>query len=204
MTIEVGKPTGGLIMPQRTSLLADIEIRTSPTAFSNLSLAAAYTAIELDFTPFGFDTATLQQTSDTTEQTVIDVSGQSGVLTNVVSPSLVSGGGTVTVRVTVDGSLKTFIATLVTSNSSVMYLGGTAGWGGSTAAVNYGANQDFGYSLNPQFIMLNPAQAIEQGVIGIPFKNSLKVTVQGSTNLRAGGATNKSVVAFLTSLPEGL
>jgi hypothetical protein len=192
-----------LIMPQVTNAQVSISIKTATGIAATLGVAGSYTAIETDHTPVGYDTATLSQAADTTEQTIVDLSG-SGVLTNVVSPPITAGGSTMTIRVTIDGTVTTFTDVLVTAASSVLMLGGYIHRATNTVeGTSYTGLADAGYGAQT-LTMLTPNQVIERGGIGMVFKASLKVTVQGSTALTAGSASNKAIACFSLTVPEGL
>lgn len=194
----------GLILPQRTLAVSAMTVKTAKGTREFLNAAPAYTAIEQDFSRFGFITATMSPVADTTEQTIIDVTGEAGVLTQVISPTISTANSDMIIKVTVDGVDKEFTGKLVTSGTDVLTLGGFRTWEAATASeANYGQQNDGGYNTGQLSALLTPPQAIELGM-GIPYETSIKVTVQGSDNLTAGSATHKAVACRFLTIPEGL
>lgn len=196
-----------LIMPKFAANDADVGAKAGAATVNVSNVAAFYTALELDHTDMGFDTATLITTGDTTEQTIVDTgTGVSGVLTQILTSAL-SGAGTMTVRVTIDGTTTTFVGTIPAATFDVMLVGDFVPWAATTTAAQYGAINNAGYSvLNDQkFAMLTPKDSATRGLpIGMIFEDSMKVTIQGSVSLRTGSATHKAAAAWLNYIPEGL
>lgn len=194
----------GLIFPQRTLNLAAVTIKTASATREFMNVAAAYTAIEQDFSRTGFVNSTYLPTPDTTEQTILDVTGEAGVLTHIISPQ-VTVIGDMTIRITIDGNpAKVFTDTLQVANSDVLTMGDfqtfEASTSGVTAITQLG---DIGYNTGQQASMTTAPQAIERK-IGLPYTTSIKVTIQGSSSVVVGSATNKAVACRMLNIPEGL
>lgn len=204
LSTVVGSSVGAsLIMPQTTNTKAQINIKTSLGAASNANTSNFYSIVETAHSAFGYEIVTLSQAANNTEQTILDIT-DSGVLTNILSPTINSNGAIMTVRVTIDGSVTTFTDVLVTVGSSALLIGGFINLAtDNNNGTSYGGLGDAGYGA-PKHIMLNPVQIVEKGGIGMVFKNSLKVTIQGSASLNVGSSTNKAVVGYTTSIPHGL
>lgn len=211
MAIIVGGGGGGvtaLTMPYATvrsgSLFLKEALATTPRPSNAI---AFYQNVELDLTEFGMDSATLQVTADTTKQEVINLSGQSGVLINVVTPRISVGGATVTVEIIADGDITTIVIPLATADDTVGLIGDRLHLApqSSTAPNTYGGGQDPGwFASGPSVIMLTPPQVIERALHGIPYNNTLVVSVQGSSALTVGSTSHKAVVTVTTFKPEGL
>ena len=201
MTIEVGGSGGGLIMPELSVEDVDLTMKSDVAVTPNSALAAFWTAFDLDYTIFGWTTASLNPVSNTTEQTIVDTTGQ-GVLTHVVGSAL-GASGFLTIRITIDGVLKTFISPTIPDEQRFI-LGHFMGWAAASSTVNLGGGQDKGYNTTPKIAMITPNQAITENRIGMIFKTSLKVTVQGSVNISSFAETKKSGVAYTLLIPEGL
>lgn len=210
MTIIVGKTTAAaqMLMPQYVVDNLDLNAKTAIGTVAAANTAAFFTAVELDFTPIGFDTATLSPVADTTEQTIVDTgTGVSGVLTQILSPNILAGG-VMTIRVTIDGVVTTFTATLADANVTVLCVGDFETWRASaaTGGTGHGGNGNAGYASATlqAMTMITPRDSLSKGLpSGMVFEDSMKVTVQGDLNLRAGSASHKAAVAWLTAIPEG-
>ena len=187
MTITVGGASGGLTMPHySTKNSGALQLKTALTTVVADNVAAFFTALELDHSSKGWETAVLSTVADTSEQTIVDVSGD-GVLTHVVSPVL-SGAGTVTVRVTAGTEVTTFVSENIDAVSRFL-VGHFPQWGGSptaTSSTGLGGSRDEGYNIDPPSLMPTPTQTITGSKIGLVFRGGLKVTVQGSVNISAG------------------
>ena len=176
----------GLIFPSLASQGINIQIKNGSS--SSLSNSAAFwSVIDANHSTLGYVTTSLTTTQDTTEQTIIDLSSQAGVLTHVICPEL-SASGEVTVRITIDGKLTTITSFTLAFSAKRFCMGGfitsdttaTAGDG-----AGYGSSLDDGYSTSAFTLMINPLQSVVQG-LGIPYKESCKVTIQGSVAPEAG------------------
>ena len=203
-SVMSGSSGGGLTFPSVTAFNSLVSIKNGSTTNYSDTSASFYTSLEVSHTNSGFEMATLQQAANTTEQTIVDVS-TSGVLTNIMSCDL-SGVGDITIRITIDGK-ETTITTTVANNSQKILMGGfTSNEPSSNSGNTIGSTNDLGFTSNNsrEFQMLTPIQVIQQGVAGMVFKESLKVTIQGSVSLETGSASDKCVVGYFASIPEGL
>ena len=206
-SVMSGSSGGGLIFPSVPAYQGNIRIKNgSNTIYADIS-STFYGQLEVSHTAAGFETATLQQAANTNEQTIVDVSG-AGVLTNIMSCALSSPGvGDITIRITIDGK-ETAITTTTSSLGYKVLMGGfTSNDPTSSLAITIGGGKDLGFvplGSSRKFQMLTPIQVIQEGIVGMVFKESLKVTIQGSINLSTGSAANKCVVGYFASIPEGL
>lgn len=195
-----------LIFPQVTNDDTEIFVKRNGGQ-DDFNTAITYTNIEGDHTSLGWDAATYSAIANTSEQEMVSVPGP-GVLTNILTPRLASSSGTITIRVTADGDLTTFLIPINTADLSAGLLGGFLTLVPSTSNPIYGGSGDAGYDpqlIVQSYLMLTPTQTTERGSIGIPFEDSLIVTAQGDgSGLSAGSSTEKGVVAWLISLPKGL
>lgn len=123
---------------------------------------------------------------DTSEQTIIDVSGESGVLTNVIGANVQQLGSVTTFRVTVDGKLYTYVTEPNESNpvNLVRHVLGyfprqTQGINTAPAGALSGPYMSYGNWETMAVGMPLPSAAVEAGY-GIPYDNSIKVTIQCS------------------------
>lgn len=205
------KSGGGkvLIMPRFLANKATVFIKNSSiTQTSNAS--NFYNAIETDFTQAGFDTATLQPVANTLEQTVVDTgTGKSGVLTAFLSSLASAPNSVMTVRVTMDGKLTTFVGTLKDASSYLMCLGDFSPWLAATGSQNVGdSSLNDGGFMAPQsrnISMNTPLNTLAKGMlVGMVFKDSMKITIQCDNNLVVGSASHKAAALWLTTIPEGL
>lgn len=211
MSFNIPFASGGsgrnMLMPEYIRHYLDVSIKTGESSTDNSSTAGFYSKVQTDFSTRLMDTATLQVTADTTEQTIIDTgTGKQGVLTQILSTRL-SLAGDITIRVTADGILTTFTRGL-SDGDNKLCIGDFANWLSSgTVAQQYGGQLNPGYDTvtNLQSTMLTPEDSASKGLpFGIVFEDSLKVTIQGSVSLLAGSSTHKAVAAWLTYIPEGL
>ena len=71
-----------------------------------------------------------------------------------------------------------------------------------------GSNNDLGFGTSTSFSNYSyhptPLQTMNDGIIGLIFNTSLKVTIQGSANLNATAANREGYVSYVTRIPEGL
>ena len=199
---------GGLIMPSWTTNQDSGVTLKDGISTGNLSnLAAFWATIDVSHTDKGYESVSLSCAADTTEQTIVDISG-SGVLTHAMSPAP-SAVGVITIRATIDGIVKTFTSeTLSGANASRYMIGHFIGAGAESVAANgagISSGNDSGYSSSGDAIMLTtPIQALNIGGIGLVFKTSLKVTVQSSVNVTATAEMLKALACYSLSIPEGL
>lgn len=193
-----------LYMPEVVSSQLQMKDGLSSVELDNA--AAFWTALSASYTNQGYESVPLTTTADTTEQTIVDTTG-SGVLTHVIAPAL-SASGTMTIRVTKDGEVFTFVSpTLTGADDDRFLIGQLLGHGAqSTAANNTGLSgaTDTGFSTVKRFALMTPVQALLIGGIGMKFEISLKVTVQGSVNLSSVAEMNKCAALYTNFTPEGL
>lgn len=197
---------GGLTMPSFNALSIDVFIKTDNATQFSSSVAGFWTAMAASFTSKEFETNVLSAAANTDEQTIVDVVSGSGVLTTVISPEL-SGTGIMTIRVTIDGVVTTFTSKSMATGRRfcIGSFDGQAGSVGSTAGSGMGSFVDKGYNVTRETIMaLTPPQALMLGVSGMPFKSSLKVTIQGSVNITGTAELLKATANYTLSTPEGL
>ena len=204
----MGGGSKSLIMPFSVHAASSVSIKEGASASRVSTQAAFYTALEVDFSAIGkrFDVDTLSPLANSSEQTITDITGQ-GVLTNVISSNVGSNGQTLTIRVTRDGITSSFTSVMPLSTDR-MVLGDV--WSGGTTSSNtsiplYGGQSDTGFDNNTisNAGILTPEQVLNKRLCGIPFKTSLKVTIQSNGNLQLGGTTNKAVALYTTYIPEG-
>lgn len=205
MTIELSsKGGGGLIMPQYNP--GQVYIKAAEGSATGASSVAFWDAINLPHTEFGFESVSLVATSDTSEQTIVDISGQEGVLTHVLTPAMAIAG-VMTVRITKDGKVLTF--TSPSYAGATRFCVGHFPWVRADASVSvatafYGARDGgYGNTAATYATLSTPAQAILD-FTGIKFKDSLKVTIQGSSAIHASLYWQNAAACYLTSIPEGL
>jgi len=206
MTIIVGAGSSGLIMPQYVATAALVKLKDGSGTAHASNATGFYTAVERTHTDASFDTATLSVVADTNEQTIVDTSG-SGVLTQIKSSTITAGAGTVTIRATIDGTVKTFTAVLTNGGADILCIGGYEAWVTITSvSLSNAGIGDVGYAAlaGQEICMLGPRQTIAKGGVGIAFSTSLKVTIQADSALDVGSATNKASVSWYTSKPEGV
>jgi len=212
MTIEVGGNAGsaGLRMPMISMTAANINLKFSTVGTATSDTVNFYDAVEIAFEGAGFDTATLEQAVDSTEQTIVDTgTGTEGVLTQILTPSI-NGTTVVTVRVYIDGSVTEFIASEAFPSGRKICIGDFRPWlavGNNAVNLGIGSSANVGYdSINSQRVMmLTPIDSALTGLlVGMPFSNSLKVTIQSTNGWAAGSTTHKACVAWLTNLPKGI
>jgi len=189
-----------LIMPSLAMATTNDLFIKNIGVVSTAEAAGYWTAIDLSHTSLGWESDKLAAAANTTEQTVIDVSGN-GVLTLVVAPEL-SGSGTMTIRVTADGVVSTFVSETIGTGQRFL-IGHFKDWG--VPGTGIGDSSDTGYSnTQTNSITTTPPQAINEASIGIKFQTSLKVTIQGSVNISGTALLLNAFAGHLLSLPEGL
>jgi hypothetical protein len=196
---------GGLVMQGITALaVADVNMKDTAGSITSADLAGFWTAIDVTHTPLGWESVKLAAAADTTEQTIVDTTGE-GVLTHVLAPELGSNG-TMTIRVTRDGEVLTFISETI-GNSARFMIGDFRGYlaNSGSGGVGVGAVTDDGYAIASQSaLMTTPIQAITSSNNGIKFTNTLKVTIQGSVNITAVADRLNAAACYTLALPEGL
>lgn len=213
MSFNIPFKSGGVqrFMSKIIAVASNLNIKTTSNNTESDGGANFYSqGMSADFTGLDFETAQLTNVSDTLEQTIIDTgAGVSGVLTQIKSPAI-SAAGNITIRVTIDGKVTTFISE-ATANAQVMCVGDFAAWQASSVLASnssgYGDAGNSGYNpINSnKLTMLTPKDSLFKGLpIGMVFKDSMKVTVQASVNFNAGSASNKGVAAWLNYIPEGI
>lgn len=211
MTIKLndfaGGSGGGLTMPFSVIRQTSLTLKEDASSLPLANNSDFYSALEFNNSQFGFDAATLQLAAVSTEQEIVNLSGQSGVLTNVIS-GLDTTANDITIRVTADGELFTFTANPFTL-FGVVVVGDVLTYRGSngvTQANVYGNGFDSGFSVTPgdhAKLILTPVQVVMRGLHGIPFKDSLIVTTQ-SANATAGGGGSKACALWALQTPIGL
>lgn len=196
---------GGLIMPTFTSVASNsLTLKSAAGTLAQDNTAAFWTAVDLSHTAQGWESVKLAAAADTTEQTILNISDK-GILTQVVAPKL-SGAGTMTIRVTADGVVTTYVSETIDGDARFC-IGHVLGYSAETSAANgqgIGSANDDGFSVTPFALLPTPLQTLAEGNIGIKFDTSLKVTIQGSVNitgtaLHLNGCANHSLF-----VPEGL
>jgi len=193
-------------MPQASCVGAQCRVKTDAGGIADSTAAGFWTAVDISKTDQGWESVSLTTTADTTEQTIINIT-EPGVLTHVLAPGL-SGAGVVTVRVTIDGTVITFTSPTLAADERfcVGHFLGTTGSSASTTSstgAGLGSSRDPGYSINFALLMTASPQALVESRIGMIYKTSLVVTVQGSVNLAASDEGKASVSHSLT-IPFGL
>ena len=124
-------------------------------------------------------------------QELVNIEGEGGILTHIISPVLLSIGHTCKVTIVADGVTTIFNHVSPLSSSRFLiggYLHGRRPYTNASAYGNTlaGGFQDEGfegYSSTAIFTM-TPLQAISEG-IGLQYKNSLKVTLESTGNSTA-------------------
>lgn len=116
--------------------------------------------------------------------TLIDLEGQSGVLTNIITPTGETGA-VITTTYEVDGRLYSYQHTMIGGQYHRRIWGGNydglSSITDSTTAIHPGRGSaaDFGWSTSGIKGLFSPLQNRGSG-IGIPYTNSLKVTIQST------------------------
>lgn len=204
---EVGGASGSaLTFPVLSTPSANnISIKTTTSAIAVANSALFWLAIDLSHTALGWESFKLTAAASTAEQTITDIT-DSGVLTHVLCPQM-SGAGTMTIRITADGALTTFVSETLTSTSR--FVGGDfRGWIGDGTpgnAIGIGSGNDAGYgNATAPYIMTTPPQTLSDSKIGIVYTSSLKVTIQASVNISAVANENNAAVCHSLSTPRGL
>ena len=136
-------------------------------------------------------------TSTLVDKTVMEVDGESGVITHIITPTVTSNGQKITVHVTVDGITTDYEFSYLRTGFRGVLGGARAGVtgsdntgfhgtvdygsGGSTTDISFFNPLDSGHwDNNPsQLYILTPKQTLDDG-IGIPFKNSMRVGISNA------------------------
>lgn len=211
MAIKLSTKTGGggvLTFPYEIGRSSNIAMKENIAVSTLISAAGFKTAWDIDRSELLIKTASLVASADTTEQTVIDVSG-SGILTHVIHPEL-SASGTQTIRMTIDGEVLTIVSPTLASSGLRLCAGDikATGYGTSSGSGSgVGSYQDLGYYgtspyMNTLFVSTSQ-QAVAVNRVGIKFESSLKVTIQGSVNIHATAANATAYVAYYNTIPKG-
>jgi hypothetical protein len=137
----------------------------------------------------------------TTETTIIDVT-TSGLLTQVICPGTQSATTIFTVRITIDGTLHTFVSPTVSDNHRFL-LGHFPQFSPQigTGSPGIGGIADYGFTLTNHVMLPTPTQTLMNTNIGIPFDTSLKVTVQASESPDVSVTVRNSAVLYVTPRP---
>ena len=205
LTIKVGSG-GGLIMPSYTvNNTSGLLLKNGQASNVGADAAGFWTAIDLTHTPLGYETVKLAAAANTTEQTILDITDV-GVLTNVVAPEL-SGSGTMTIRVTADGAVTTYVSETIATGARFC-IGAILGQDSTATAgdgAGFGARLDSGFAITSDFAtLITPLQTLYLGGIGITFNTSLKVTIQGSANISGTAQLLNCCANYSLFIPEGL
>ena len=182
-----------------------LQLKVSNAVVAASDAGAFWTSLAASHTWKGYEVATFTCVANTTEQTIVDVTS-AGVLTSIISP-VIGGGGTITLRITIDGVVTTLVSPSLISTDRFLAgaFGGHEATLGSTTPVAIGARVDSGFDqVTTNYFIPTPPQAAVEFDVGMVFKESLKVTVQGSVNLIGVAELNKGCVSYLASIPEGL
>lgn len=194
--------SGNLIMPE--IIASQVWIKRSTLADELADASLFWAVIDSSKTSRKWESVSLTPTADTTEQTIVDTTGE-GLLTHIAASEL-SGSGTMTIRITIDGTLKTFISPTIGINTRFLMgafeLFATTEVAANGAGISSGF--DGGYGAGELVTMTTSPQAIRAGGMGMIFKTSLKVTIQGSVNLTGTAERVKSAVSYSNYIPEGL
>lgn len=195
------------IMPQTINRMGDLGLMSSVTVASFDSGAAFWTAMAVPHTGHGFESPSITTALDTTEQTIVDVVSGEGVLTQVMGPVMSSISDTATIRVTADGEVFTFVGAAVSAAINRLLVGHffQRTLNAADIAITEGARLDYGYESHLLTIGLGlptPQQTIAGTSIGIPFENSLKVTVQLSAAGSGVGQGPKAGCCYTNYLPQ--
>lgn len=190
---------GGLIFPSTAAQGVNIALKSAASSSFLSNATGFWTAIDVSHTPLGYESVSLATATNTTEQEIIDLSGQGGVLTQILCPEL-SASGTVTVRITIDGVVTTITSPVLAFSAKRFCLGGFIISGTTITSgdgVGDGGALDGGYDSAPFTLMLTPIQSLKYN-IGMPYKSSCKVTVQCSVAPESGD-TGKSAACHTTT-----
>jgi len=197
-----------LIMPRVTIRgSASLYMKQAPATLITSDLAGFWTALGLSHTFLGYESNVKSAAADTTEQTIIDVT-DTGVLTGVVCPEL-SGAGTMTIRVTIDGLVTTFISETLAAGDRFC-IGAFIGHRTQSNANNntgLGGSSDGGFSvttIQTLHALITPIQAMELAVVGMKFNTACKVTFQGSVNITGTAELLKAGTCYSLFIPEGV
>ena len=137
---------------------------------------------------------------DSNPVTIIDLTGQAGTLTNIVTPTG-EAGTIITTTYEIDGVLYSFQHTVEGVVHFRRFWGGNfdgvASVTDSTTAIHPGRGSfaDIGWNSSQSMGLFSPLQN-RGSSIGIPFTNSLKVTIQ-STEFSATEARNFGGAAYV-------
>jgi hypothetical protein len=210
MSFNIPYAQGGtrkLLMPRSINDNNRINLKPTIGSVTQSGVAAFYTALQLDFSDSLMEAATLQVLADTTEQTLVDTgTGVEGVLTQLMCARL-SAAGTAIIRITIDGT-ETVYSQVVNDSLATFCIGDFLSYHASaTGTPQYGGSGNSGYEISSskQATMISPIDSLSRGLpIGLPFEDSLKITVQGSVNFLAGSSTHKAAASWLTFIPEGV
>jgi len=197
-----------MLMPQYMRDRAEVSLKDTVNTSKLANTTAFYSAFETDFTPIGFDTATLIPLVNTLEQEIMNTgTGAEGVLTQIKSSSM-NPAGIMTIRVYIDGGSPIIFTSTLPLTTDVLCVGDFVPWEGASGSISVGyhGGNNGGYApiITQNLGMLAPSDSLSRGLPnGLVFKDSLRVTIQGGTNL-SGTPMDKACVAWLTSIPEGL
>jgi len=196
-----------MIMPQFTAEHHLVFLKAGLSVSHQSNSANFFGQLQNNWSQYGFETAAHPQSANTLEQTIVETgAGHEGVLAHVMCGGL-SGTGDITIRVTADGEVHTFLVEGIT-NSRRFCIGDFVQFSPSTDS-NLSTGEfsafDAGYQTTRPLGMVTPNDTASKGMkIGIPFEDSLKVTMQGSVNFNVGSSSNKSVAVWLTHIPQGV
>lgn len=206
--------TGGgnkkLIMPSFSIDASQLLLKTGPSNTYPSDNASFYTTLDTDFSSLGYETVSYQAASGQDEQTVIDTgTGNSGVITQIKAPTAPSNDPII-IKVYVDGN-DPLIFTTENSNGRALCVGDFKAWQPTVSTSNsgggVGAYSDAGFSAAAtQYCTYpTPLQSLDNGLnIGIPFSDSMKITVQATVVSWPVSTSYQASAGWLTSLPKGV
>ena len=206
VTCGASSSGAGLYMPiSATIKAAAIEMKTAAATAALANASGFWTAVDLTHTPMEYETVKLAASADTTEQEIVNFSG-AGVLTHVLAPSPGSSG-VMTIRVTADGTVHTFVSQ-THADQSRFCLGSFVSGAAETSTsgtVGIGSRLDAGFSITAEKVSLpTPTASLSYFNTGIVYESTLIVSIQCSVNVSATAERLNAYVGHTLGIPTGL
>jgi hypothetical protein len=191
---SVNKP----FMPKTTAAYNTISLKNGVSTSYIANTTTFFSVLQADNSYMAKSGAQISASNSTARQVIIEINGQSGTLTTVISPTPKITSD-ISIFVTVDGVEYEYqFKNLNASYRAV--LGGFSNVKQDTAPHDspntIGSYKDEGFLQFERYI-LNPVQAMQKN-IGVPFKKSLKVEVQLPNGVETTNARSYCGVAYAT------
>jgi hypothetical protein len=201
----LAKPTSKIVFPVVGFQRGQVYIKANQSTIYNSEQSNFYSFISggTDESKKGFGGAVLADAYCTTKKTIVDIEGN-GVLTHLISGNILNSPTTVTFTVTADG--KEYIITKEGNATNFRVGAGDFRYfypvNTASAVAGLGMYTDKGFNNTAGMYMPIPLVTATEGVVGIPFKTSLKVEVIASDYFNTAAIERNSSALYTLNTGE--